>query len=248
MDKHNRRNYYRILHVQPDAPTEVIKASFRTLMQKLRFHPDLGGDQWNASIINEAYEVLRSPKLRRKYDEELRKNRRDIHPVTRRANPHSMLKSSLRSARGHRASTKHCIFCGTENKVGGRTSSHQAHCRSCNSPLTDVSTRKNLSNERRSVRRILLKDEIPFLTRWPQFKPHKGRVVDLSPRGMQFTAQHSLHTNQIIKLDGRGLSAVARVVRCSKNDSDPNIPYLIGVQFLTLSNKVRATTKGSTTA
>ena len=41
----NRRNYYRILHVQPDAPTEIIKSSYRTLMQKLRMHPDLGGDQ-----------------------------------------------------------------------------------------------------------------------------------------------------------------------------------------------------------
>ena len=34
--KHNRRNYYRILHVQMDAPTEIIKASYRTCMQKLR--------------------------------------------------------------------------------------------------------------------------------------------------------------------------------------------------------------------
>jgi hypothetical protein len=42
MGKQNRRNYYRILHVQPDAPMEVIRASYRTLMQKLRFHPDLG--------------------------------------------------------------------------------------------------------------------------------------------------------------------------------------------------------------
>ena len=54
----NRRNYYRILHVQPDAPTEIIKSSYRTLMQKLRMHPDLGGDQWNATLINEAYQTL----------------------------------------------------------------------------------------------------------------------------------------------------------------------------------------------
>ena len=44
----NRRNYYRLLQVQPDAAPEVIKASYRTLMQKLRLHPDLGGDEWNA--------------------------------------------------------------------------------------------------------------------------------------------------------------------------------------------------------
>ena len=52
----NKRNYYRVLHVQPDAPKEIIRSSYRTMMQKLRMHPDLGGDDWNASLINEAYE------------------------------------------------------------------------------------------------------------------------------------------------------------------------------------------------
>jgi hypothetical protein len=39
----NRRNYYRILHVQEDAPEEIIRTSYRTLMQRMRMHPDLGG-------------------------------------------------------------------------------------------------------------------------------------------------------------------------------------------------------------
>ena len=64
----NRRNYYRILHVQPDAPTEIIKSSYRTLMQKLRMHPDLGGDQWNATLINEAYQTLMDAARRAEYD------------------------------------------------------------------------------------------------------------------------------------------------------------------------------------
>ena len=62
--KNNRRNYYRLLHVQPDAPGEVIKASYRTLMQKLRQHPDLGGDDCNAALLNEAYAVLTNPERR----------------------------------------------------------------------------------------------------------------------------------------------------------------------------------------
>jgi DnaJ-class molecular chaperone len=64
----NKRNYYRILFVQPDAPIEVIRASYRTLMQKLRQHPDLGGEHWNASVINEAHNVLTDAKKRRVYD------------------------------------------------------------------------------------------------------------------------------------------------------------------------------------
>ncbi len=67
----NKRNYYRILYVQPDAPSEVIRASYRTLMQKLRKHPDLGGEHWNASIINEAHAVLTDATRRRAYDREL---------------------------------------------------------------------------------------------------------------------------------------------------------------------------------
>ncbi|MFK7731122.1 MAG: DnaJ domain-containing protein [Pseudomonadales bacterium] len=71
----NKRNYYRILHVQPDAPLELIKMSYRTIMQKLKKHPDLGGDEWDASVINEAYAVLSDKKLRAAYDARLLRER-----------------------------------------------------------------------------------------------------------------------------------------------------------------------------
>ena len=64
----NRRNYYRILQVQPDAPFEVIRASYRTLMRELKQHPDLGGSTSEASFINEAYETLSNPDRRAAYD------------------------------------------------------------------------------------------------------------------------------------------------------------------------------------
>lgn len=67
----NRRNFYRILQVQPDAPTEVIKNNYRTLLQKLRMHPDLGGDERNASLVNQAWQTLRDPTRRRAYDKQL---------------------------------------------------------------------------------------------------------------------------------------------------------------------------------
>ncbi len=67
----NRRNYYRILQAQPDASQEAIKNNYRTLLQKLRLHPDLGGEDWNASLINKAYSILRHPVKRAAYDREL---------------------------------------------------------------------------------------------------------------------------------------------------------------------------------
>lgn len=57
-----------MLQVQPDAPAEVIKASYRTLTHKLHHHPDLGGDQWNAAIVNETYAVLSNIEKRASYD------------------------------------------------------------------------------------------------------------------------------------------------------------------------------------
>ncbi len=71
----NKRNYYRILHVQPDAPVELIRTSYRTIMQKLKKHPDLGGDEWDAAVINEAYSVLCDDKLRAAYDKRLLRER-----------------------------------------------------------------------------------------------------------------------------------------------------------------------------
>ena len=73
--KKNQRNYYRVLFVQPDAPMEIVQASYRTIMQKLKAHPDLGGDDWNASVINEAYETLSDPLARMAYDTKLFKNK-----------------------------------------------------------------------------------------------------------------------------------------------------------------------------
>lgn len=66
-----RRNYYRTLNVQPDASLEIIKNNYRTLLQKLKMHPDLGGQNWNATVINEAYNTLRDPLKRAAYDKKL---------------------------------------------------------------------------------------------------------------------------------------------------------------------------------
>ncbi len=70
----DRRNYYRVLQVQPDAPVEVIKTNYRTLLQKMRLHPDLGGDNRRASQINQAYQVLKDPLQRALYDKQLLKD------------------------------------------------------------------------------------------------------------------------------------------------------------------------------
>ncbi|MBT8135956.1 MAG: J domain-containing protein, partial [Gammaproteobacteria bacterium] len=66
-----RRNYYRILGVQPDASRAVIRSAYRTLLQKLQMHPDLGGDDRTAAMINAAWHTLGNTVRRGAYDRAL---------------------------------------------------------------------------------------------------------------------------------------------------------------------------------
>lgn len=66
-----RRNLYRLLHLQPDAPIELVRVNYVTLMTKLERHPDLGGDHWNAASLGAAYTTLSDPKKRSAYDAQL---------------------------------------------------------------------------------------------------------------------------------------------------------------------------------
>lgn len=62
------QDHYEVLRVSRTAPIEVIHSAYRTLMQTLRKHPDLGGDAEEAVRINQAYEVLSNPTERARYD------------------------------------------------------------------------------------------------------------------------------------------------------------------------------------
>src|SRR3989441_630613 len=70
-------NYYEVLQVHPTADVAVIKSAYRTIMRELQAHPDLGGDEEKAKVVNEAHRVLSAPDLRTEYDA----NRRAAHKV-----------------------------------------------------------------------------------------------------------------------------------------------------------------------
>jgi hypothetical protein len=65
------RTHYDNLKVARDAPTEVIRAAYKTLSQK--YHPDRHAGNSKASrvmqIINSSYEVLSDPRRRRAHDD-----------------------------------------------------------------------------------------------------------------------------------------------------------------------------------
>lgn len=69
-----RRNFYRILHVQPDASMAVIRENYRILVQRLKMRPDLRGANWNEELLDHAYDTLGDPVRRAVYDRELLKH------------------------------------------------------------------------------------------------------------------------------------------------------------------------------
>ena len=69
------KSLYAVLNVAPDADPAVIEAAYKALIKK--YHPDMlagapGGDLRRASEINEAFQVLRDPDRRARYDQDER--------------------------------------------------------------------------------------------------------------------------------------------------------------------------------
>ena len=57
---------YKVLEIDENASEDEIKKSYRSL--SLKHHPDRGGDGETFKKINEAYQHLSDPQLKRQYD------------------------------------------------------------------------------------------------------------------------------------------------------------------------------------
>lgn len=62
-----KRDYYEVLGVSKNASADEIKKAFRRLA--VQHHPDRGGDETKFKEVNEAYEVLKDPSKRQRYDQ-----------------------------------------------------------------------------------------------------------------------------------------------------------------------------------
>jgi curved DNA-binding protein CbpA len=222
-------DYYERLLVSRKAPLEVIRASYRTLMQKLKHHPDLGGDTATAALINEAYAVLCHTDRRAQYDAYLdalqfvgegidfasrQPDRDEPNPV--RADPHS-----------------ECVFCRTKHDHG-RSMAEDATCVDCSSPLFMTGNRRLELEGQRAVARIDKDQAITFYTQWrPAFR-FTGRTENISLNGMRFTTEANMAQGQYIKIVSRFAEAIAQVSNITVRRRGLRSSNVAGVSFVTL--------------
>ncbi len=205
-------DYYALLHVHPDAPVEIIRASYRTLMQRLKAHPDRGGDHARAALINEAYATLKSAESRRRYDA--------TRERTAAARP-------LQA--GYVCPNGVCPFCQVD-LAGDADES----CRRCDAPLSPPAF-ENAIDDDRQINRLARCQELTILTEWGR-PALTARSRDVSPLGMLIDsygdgeAGEALSVGQVLMVTSEQLKAVARVVRTDQTGGR----HSAGLAFLTL--------------
>ncbi len=216
-------DYYRILHVQPDAPTPVIHAIYRTLLHRLQTSATFAGEA-DAGMIEQAYAVLGNAQRRAAYDAQRRAASaqappppREVHAVDEDADTLVM---------------NVCLFCGAAHGLQRRLE-RDDDCGTCGSPLCPAERHRLEYSGQRMLSRIPKHHAIDIYVTWPQAAPYDGQMRDLSLNGMQFTCVTRLQPNQIVKIISNELHALARVAHASR-DIDTADRWITGVEFLTL--------------
>ncbi|MGE0312384.1 MAG: J domain-containing protein [Lautropia sp.] len=228
----NRRNLYRILHVQPEAPVEVIRASVRTLLGPLRMHPDKGGDHDTAAMINEAWRVLGDPALRAAYDRTLAPPARRRAGASAGAAPAGAPGTTPRPAAAKRDDTPACPFC--EARLAAAPAPAQ-RCGRCDAPLTRVAGFAEATRDtgagggvgggagsgtgggtrelfgRRRTRRVARSAPLVVYARWDA-GPQPGRLHDLSFEGASFDAPAAHPAGRVLRIVSRELDALVQVL------------------------------------
>jgi DnaJ domain len=242
----NRRNYYRILHVQPDAPLPVIKSSYTALMFKMKQHPDLGGDHDACALINEAYAVLADPAKRADYDRWLQSRSRGSAEKTTGQRPWQANPATARGTAPQQAAPRtggSCLFCQAPIKVV----STPERCHRCGSPTSPPPGRRAEGDDHRAAPRVARGGEVKLLLRGAT-TPRRALIHDLSPAGVSVVAAQTIAVDDVIRVDGAMLCAVGRVASCREQRTLTSRRFSIGIEFLSVEFAAASGTLISTRA
>lgn len=202
--RRERRNLYRLLHVQPEAPPEVIKAAWRALMSTLRAHPDLGGDPEQAALLNAAYAVLSDPERRAAYDRTLKRS-----PRSSQAAPPAS--GTTRSAHDAGVGFR-CPFC---DHLLPASAVPALRCAHCGSPLTPV-PRRTVEPEllgRRQSERFPRATPVDMTVKGDR-TPHPAQLKDLSFSGLSLLFPSPIPVGSVLRVRAPQFEALVTLVAC----------------------------------
>ena len=211
--KNERRSLYRVLHVQPEAPAEIIAAAYRCLMTKLRHHPDLGGDHETAVKINEAYAVLSNPAKRKAYDQ----MRRQKRPAPGMSAPQASPSHAQAHSRPNGIPERGCPFCG---HAIPRVIAVDTRCSQCDSPLAPIAHSMGGQREaagRRGAARVD-KNEAALIYPTHGRRPSTARLRDLSPSGISLYTGAAIVIGANVRVVAPSVDLVAHVVQVRVRD------------------------------
>ncbi len=224
----DNRNYYEVLHVSRDAPPEIIRSSYRMLMQRLRNHPDLGGDPAVAARINEAYAVLKNPQKRAAYDARL-----DLVAQIAAGMPGDTEGPGPGNNRRVLDPDRECVFCETPHEHG-KVVEDSTGCKTCGSPLSAARNHRSGSSDQRAIDRVNKKQKVMFYTHWPQRRGFPGHTEDISLNGLRLATRQDLSEGQRIKIVSNVVEAVGHVTHCMQERRGWAMHCVAGVSFITL--------------
>lgn len=207
-------DFYRLLHVQPDAPIAVIRSSYRALMQKLKAHPDLGGGTERAALLNEAYAVLSDAGKRAAYDRERGMGGPRIDPRPAWTEP-----------------GEPCPFCRAPLAARLRIAPDD-RCGRCACPLFPAERhRLDFSGQRVSAR-FARRCPVVLYTEWPQSPGHAAEALDLSLNGMRLMVARRIEPGTLLRIECELFAALARVAYARADEQAGG--WALGAEFLTL--------------
>jgi curved DNA-binding protein CbpA len=210
-------DYYRILHVQPDAPAAIVHASYRTLVQRALSSTASAEE---IALLDTAYAVLGDPERRAAYDL-VRTNGSGAAPAEAEAHDASAA-----------AGTRSCLFCGALHELP-RALERDDECGRCRSPLFPAERHRLEYSGQRVLNRIPKRHAIDVWVTWPQPAPLRAEMRNLSLNGMSFASSVRLEPNQIVRIECTELRALGRVAHVERDTSGAE-RFTAGVEFLTL--------------
>ena len=188
----NRRNYYRLLGVQPDAPAELIAAAYRA-----------GGpmESEDQCLLDEAYAVLAEPEQRKRYDEWLADG------------GHAGAVAAMRGR--DTVIDRFCFFCKAPH-CEYPYSGHAQSCHACGSPLAPVDNAEEAA--RRSFTRLGLDCPVEVTCSWPT-AAYRARVTELTPAGLSLHVPEAVNLASVVRIRAEGFDAVANVIHSRADDA-----------------------------